>query len=153
MFTQQQPHASHGVFLAIYVASFLFPAVYYGKDNNGRDKEVFGIEVLFDGFQRIPKLTSTKGSSEEASKSSLQLAGGLANPLMWLALYSCFTQRWLAACLCAMIAFFFALYAVGLLFKGVITERLGLGCYLWLFSMLALTITANMNWRCQLKLR
>jgi len=151
MFTQQQPSATQGLLLATYVASFLFPALYHGKDYYGRDKEIFGIEVLIDGFQRIPQWISTKGSAEETSKASLHLAGGLANPLMWLALYSFSTQRWLAACLLAMIAFFFGLYAVGLLFKGVITERLGLGCYLWLFSMVALTVMANMNWRCELK--
>jgi hypothetical protein len=149
--TQQEPEYLQGILLAAYVASFLFPALYYGKDQYGRDKEVLGIQVLVTGFQGIPQWVSMRGSEEDQSKASLHLAGGLANPLIWLPLYAFFTQRWLAACLLALIAFFFGLYAVGLLFKGAITERLGLGCYLWLASMLALTIMANMQWRCSLR--
>jgi hypothetical protein len=144
----QQPEVLKGILLAAYVASFLFPALYYGKDHYGRDKEVLGIQVLVDGFQRLPQWTSTQGSGEDRVKASLHLAAGLANPLMWLALYAFFTQRWLPACLLAVSAFFCGLFAVGLLFKGAISERLGLGCYLWLASMLALTIMANMSWRC-----
>jgi hypothetical protein len=131
--------------LVVYIGSFFLPAI---KTRDG--EELLGIQVFGDGFQRAWTRTKPPAFEEDRRTADLEMAGGFANPLMWLALYGVFTQRWLLAGTLSGVAFALGAGSVCLLFKAAIGQRLQLGCYLWLSSMLAAALVANVQWRFRL---
>jgi hypothetical protein len=137
-----QDHCLHGILLLAYLASFLLPAI---RSDYGYERD--GLELFTDGLRRAYEGTATAGTEEAQNKEALEFAGGVANPLIWLAFWALFTRRWLLAGAFAAGAFALALCSVYFLFVAVTGQQLGIGCYLWLGSILAVALVGNLNWR------
>jgi hypothetical protein len=142
---QQPRHMLAGMLLVAYLVSFLFPAI---RTRDG--EELLGFQVFVEGLRSAYARTEKPRTAEARTTESIRAAAGLANPLMWLAFYAFFTQRWLPASALAAGALLLGVGSACLLFGMEIGERLCSGCYLWLSSMLAVALVANWAWRYQL---